>query len=764
MLSKERDIMYTALKNEMTAYYRKMDMRPWMTFADAAVEEKFRAEYERIFAEMDAFYAENPSTPTPLLKSKLHSLMAEYCEPIIFKETPFFFELFYNHSRSRGLNKNTPACWLVQRKNAELERLHPEYAEMTARYLPYFDRETNNVCSHYDTFDHDHNTLDYTELLKVGIGGIRAEAQQRLSELQEGSAEHNFCRAVVESCDAVITIAHKFADKAETLLGGDLTDTQRENLALIAKTARKIPENAPETFYEGLAMLLFIREVTPTLENVAISQFGHVDRLLIGLYERDVAAGRITETDARRLITQFMLHTDVKFDVENNKWPESSACIQLGGCDEDGEHIFNDLTRMFIEEHHREKLLNPKLNCRYSASSPEEYLKLIGKALIRGHNNFALFNDDIVIPSLVDSGVAIEDARKYVNGGCQEMMLEGFGHTEGTAFYISLLRFFDVFLSGDDTADIIEPIANADTFEELYSEFIASFKRFYDEIIDQRNFRQSFYKKATSTPLFSAMQSGCIKSGRDYTDGGAKYNFATVALAGFANLVDSLYSIKSLVYDDERISLDGFRAILEKNWKGHEEFRREVVRLPKYAQNDGAVDALANRLFSDIATIIKSRKNERGGIYLPSVFVYSFNRTFAPCLRATPDGRYDFDYLGNGCGPSFVKPLSDLTAPINSMKNVDFGVCGGAVAVLDVMLPASASFDEDNFAAFMRAVAMSGCVTLQPNVLSKDELIDAKAHPERHPNLFVRVCGLSVYFTALAPDVQDEIISRNFYN
>lgn len=756
--------MYTELKNEMTAYYRKMDMRPWGTFVDKDVEEKFRTEYERIFSEMDAFYKENPDTPTPLLKSKLHALMAEYCEPIIFLENPFFFELSYNHSRSRGLNQNTPACWVVQTKNDELEKTYPHYAQMTAQFLPYFDRETNNLCSHYDTFDHDHNSLDYKELLSIGIGGIREKAEKRRAEFCFGTDEYNFFSAISESCDAVIKIAHKFGEKAQNLLKTDITDKQRENLELIAKTAKKIPEFPPETLYEALEMLLFMREVTPTLENVAISQFGHVDLLLGEFYERDLVAGKITEKEARCLVTFFMLHTDIKFDVENNKWPESSACIQLGGCDEDGGTVFNGVTRMFIEEHHRQKLLNPKLNCRCSVSSPSEYLELIGKVLLDGHNTFALFNDDVIIPGLVDSGVDVKDARMYTNGGCQEMILEGFGHTEGTAFYISLLRFFDVFLRGDDTADIISPIVNADSFEAFYDKFISEFKSFLNKIIDQRNFRQSFYKNAISSPLFSAMQNGCIESAKDYASGGATYNFSTVALVGLANVVDSLYSIKTLVYDKKRLTLDEFKNILEHNWNGYEDFRREVVKLPKYGHNDAEADALANRLFCDVATLIKSRKNERGGTYLPSIFVYSFNRTFAPCLRATPDGRYDFEYLAVGCGPSTVKPLSDITAPINSIRSVDFGACGGGVVVLDMMLPASDNFGEENFSAFVKACCESGCVTLQPNVLSKEDLIDAKEHPERHKDLFVRVCGLSVYFTALSPEVQDEIISRNFYD
>lgn len=755
--------MYNTAKEEMTAYYRKMDMKGWMHFSDKDVEAKFTADYQRIFREMDMFYEQNPTLPVCLLKSHLHTLMAQHCEPVIFLETPFFFELSYNHSRSRGLNKNTPACWLMQTKNKELLEANPPYRETTAQFLTYFDRETNNLCSHYDTFDHDHHTLGYTQLLEVGVGGLMAQASERREHFRKGSGEYDYCTAVTESCAALIEIAHKFADKAETLLAVCQSESQRENLKRIAKTARRIPEFPPETFYEGLAMLLFTREVTATLENLAISQFGHVDRLLGYLYQRDLEAGRITEAEARQLVSLWMLHTDVKFDVKNNKWPESSACIQLGGCDREGNPICNAVTRIFIEEHHREKLLSPKLNCRFSENSPGEYLRLIGKAILDGHNNFAMFNDDSILPGLMESGVSEQDARRYVNGGCQETMLEGLGHTEGTAFYISLLRFLDVFLRGDETAPIITPLGSADTFEEFYEKHMNGFKDFLDAIIDQRNFRQSFYKQAVAYPLFSATQEGCIQRGTDYIAGGARYNFSTVALVGLANVVDSLYAIQTMVYDQKRLSLKQFIEILQRNWEGCEDFRAEIMALPKYGHNEKAVDALANRYLGDIARLIKSRKNERGGTYLPSIFVYSFNRTFAPCLRATPDGRTDEAYTAAGCGPSDLKALKDITKPVKSIQAANLRVCGGGVAVLDVMLPATSNLDEGRFLAFLKACGKCGCVALQPNAVSRDTLLDAKAHPENHRHLIVRVCGLSAYFTALSPEVQDELIHRHFY-
>ena len=148
---------------------------------------------------------------------------------------------------------------------------------------------------------------------------------------------------------------------------------------------------------------------------------------------------------------------------------------------------------------------------------------------------------------------------------------------------------------------------------------------------------------------------------------------------------------------------------------------------------------------------------------MPSTFVYKYNRTFARLLRATPDGRKDFEYLAAGCSPSLLQPIKDVLSPIKSINNVDFSACGGGISVLDMMLPVSTNFDENVFANLMIACNKSKCVTLQPNVISIEDLLDAQKNPEKHKNLIVRICGLSAFFVALTPEVQDEIINRNFY-
>lgn len=754
--------MYEVQKEHMAAYYQKMTLQG-EHLADETCHNHFFEIRNRIYSEMDAFYKEHPDTPSVLLKSRLHTLMAKYCEPVIFAQNPFFFEIGMREAQSWGLSSINPSEWLRERIGAKIHAGHPIVRELEQKFEPVFDLSSLGLCSASNCFDIDHHTLGYTTLFSLGINGLTTNIRIQMNTFEKDSEAYLFCEAVLESCTAVLTIAQKFADRAKQMIPNCQNDKEQHYLKMIADAAKRIPATPPQTFYEGLALLLFTREIAATLEGIGISQLGHVDRLLGPLYEKDLAAGRITEKTARELIGIWMLHTDIKFDLEHNSWPETSTCIQLGGCDRDGNPVYNTVTRMFIEEHHRLGLVNPKLNCRYSETSPDEYLQIAGKAMLAGHNNFVMINDDIIISGLIKSGVAIEDARLYVNGGCQETMIEGFGHTEGVAFYASMPRVMDLFLQGD-APDFVDPLDTADTFEAFYEMFMNALSGFFYKMTDWRNTRQQFRKETTVCPFFSATQTGCIENGKDYSHGGAKYNFSTISLIGLATVTDSLYSIKTLVYEQKKVTLQQFVSILSKNWEGNEALRQTAVSLPKYGHNHKDADALANRFLCDFTDLLRVRKNERGGTYIPSLFVYYHYETFSHCLRATPDGRKDYDLISAGAAPSQLQENKDVTTPVKSMENIDFTVCGGGSAVLDVKLPLSKSMNASLFTAFIRACGKYHCPTIQPNVVSQEELLDAKINPEKHKNLIVRICGLSAYFVALTPDVQDEIIERTLYN
>jgi len=414
-------------------------------------------------------------------------------------------------------------------------------------------------------------------------------------------------------------------------------------------------------------------------------------------------------------------------------------------------------------------LVAPKLNLRYSKDSADEYLDLVSRRITEGHNNFALSCDDVVIHSLERCGFEPADTRRYVNGGCQETIVEGAGHTAGAYLYVLLPAIFDMSLNSSELSCAVESenvkatlptvITDAPDFESFYSAVLSNTKRVIENACKNQVVIGRKQKIINPCPLFSSTHKGCIENGRDYTEGGAAYNFSTLCLCGIATLTDSLYAIKRLVYDTERVSLREFREILLNNWQGAEDLRTECIRLPKYGHGIDEVDALANRFIGDLNEFVQTIENERGGKNILSMFTYYLYKTFAKYIRATPDGRSDGDYLSQGVSASRIQKSKSVTEILGTVKTADYARISG-IHVLDLMF--TPDIDEKRLSAIIRAASDYGCANLQLNCLSREQLIDAKRDPEKHRSLIVRVAGLSVYFVNLEESIQDEIIGRAF--
>jgi formate C-acetyltransferase len=566
----------------------------------------------------------------------------------------------------------------------------------------------------------------------------------------------------------VLRIAERFAAKARAMLHEATDERARRFLGMIARTAGRVPAEAPRTFYEGLAALWFLREAAATLEGVGISVIGHPDRQLIGLYRADLAAGRLTEGEARDLLARWMLPTDVRFCVRESSWPETSTCMELGGCDETGAPVYNELTCLILDVHRAEGLLNPKPNCRYSASSEAEYLELVSEQVLGGHNVYALQNDDTLIPALVRQGKSERDARLYVNGGCQETICEGTEHSAGAYYYFNLPRVLDLCMLGVPMG--VEAAIDGNLSVPSVLGDLPNWERFYDGFLDRlaatiaagaswRRQGASRWDEVNPCPFYSSTLAGCIENGRDYSAGGARYNPSGIAPVGFATLVDSLYAIQSAVYREEWVTLDELRAALRADWQGWEKLHARARALPKFGHGHKEVDALAARLSTDLAANVRTLTNERGGRFQPSLFVYYVFVRMGGDVRATPDGRRAGELLSQGAGPGQVSPSTSLTDVLRSVSRVDY-VDHPGNAVVDVQLPAGGRIEPQTLAAVVRTFAQMGGATIQFNCVSVDEMREAQAHPERHRDLQVRICGLSAYFVTLDRAVQDEMIER----
>ncbi|MEN6343808.1 MAG: pyruvate formate lyase family protein [Armatimonadia bacterium] len=717
---------------------------------------------------MDEFDEQNPGLSPYLLKATLHETIAERFVPAIFPHSPFYWEMGTKPGRSWGVpnGQNPAGGWMFLHRNHLFRER--SWANDRIREL----REKLVISMSYGLYpDTDHHCFPCSRVVEDGLRSLYEQAQAVEPECATQD-EADFITSVKRSLLATKTVAEKFAAEAQRLLPTAEDEQAEKFLGMIAQTARRVPWEPAQSLYEGLAALWFLREVCGSLEGIGVSVIGHPDRLLYGLYCADLDSGRLTQEEALDLICRFLLPTDHKkdFTVSDgyNPW-ETSTTLVLGGCDAEGKEVCNDLTFLFLRAHEQCGLINPKLNCRYSARSRPEYLGEINRQILAGRNVFALFNDDCLIEAQVRAGKRLEDARLYVAGGCHEPILEGFEHSAGTNCYVNLPRILDLSIHRhpelqDDLAQIGLPLRKLDEAREAEDVYDIAFHNLLATIVQGTGMIEHNGKAWSSVnpaPLFSAALRDCIANRKDYTAGGGRYNPTALPLVGFANLVDSLHVVRHLCFETGKYDLHDFLEVVRANWEGHEALRREVIALPKYGDNLPEINALTKRLSDDLFHHTRGLRNERGGSFQLCYFVYIEYMHWGRKTFATPDGRRNGDLLSLGISPSRLHRIDSITSAIGSAASVDMRQCA-ANAILDLQLPLG-HLNPDVLMALERTFVAEGLATLQMNCVDLEALREARRHPELHQDLLVRVCGFSAHYVNLPEWMQDELLERNLY-
>ena len=739
------------LKLQLDSYYSSM--------INAFKNPDFIRVRDKIFAEMDSYKNENPQATAYELKSELHLKIAESFEPVIFDESPFYYEMGLRHSENWGNTiEGLPSCWGLTAKD-----LNPH--DYDKDIISYNSIAVGNV------FDTDHHCPAYTKLFKTGLGGILKNIENEKAKAD--SEKLRFLNSCEKSCLAVLKIAEKFSLKAEEMLENCTDEAKKENLVRIRDTARKIPLNPPENFYEGLCMLWFIREVNASIEGVGTSVLGHLDKLLGDFYERDIANSTLTREKAKILIKKWIMPTYIKFRARTSIWADSSSCIELGGCFEDGSPVFNDVTRLVLEAHEELNYTIPKINCRIAENTPDEFIELISQSILKGRNVYSILNDKAIITALVNNGRSLTDARNYVNGGCQETICEGVEHSAGAQIYFNTPRVMDLTVNGVSEDDIEtctekalslfpKKLENPQSFEEAYNFFLQNIKDALKSSVDLRLDYGKNWRNLHPAPFFSSLTDGCIEKGMDYTAGGAKYNQSTICITGLATVIDSIYTIKKAVFEDNLITFKGLCELTKSNWETDTDMHKKIKNLPKYGHGETEVDSLAARFIDDINSYITTLPNERGDKFITSLFTYGFYQGYCKRVNATPDGRRNGEYFSAGSNPSIVNPVKSVLDSISSVNNTDLAKTGG-INVLSLNLPFNSNMTPQVVASVIKTFVNGSGHSLQMNYVSKEDLINARKEPEKYKDLIVRVYGFSTYFVNLTDDIKDEFLTRNFY-
>jgi formate C-acetyltransferase len=629
------------------------------------------------------------------------------------------------------------------------------------------------------TYGIGHFTMNHPRVLKLGLSGIIAEAQERYNALtpEERLADRGlFYDAVVRSLGATIRFANRYADLAASLAEDETDPDRAEELRTIARVCRRVPEHPAETFHEAVQCVYFVHLVAQIESGGNSISLGRIDQILHPYYVADRQAGRITPEQARELLSLLFIKTNEIWNVLEEAYipggegveGKTTQNVTVGGVGPDGEDATNELTYVGLDAFADVRTVQPNFGVRLGPNAPEDFFRR-AVAYVIDDVPLHLFNDEVIIESLQRAGHTLEDARNYGVVGCLEPNAQGksFGSTFAVQF--SGVKCLEFALSNgiDNIFGYQSGIESGDpagftSFADVWDAYGAQVSHFVGQMARGMAALDQAIAELVPSPFASAMIDGPMEKALDLTRGGAVYNSTGVQLIGFSNLVDSLYAVSRGVFEDGVMSLGELAGCLEDDWDGAEDRRSHFLyKIPKYGNDDDEVDAMAAKVLDHFCDELLKHRNYRGGAFWPGVFTVGFHVAMGAFAGASADGRHAGDVLGNGITPTNGCAISGPTAVLNSVTKLPLTrTYNGANLIMRFN---ASSLKPQILKALVQAYFRRGGYQIQFNMIDSATLRDAQAHPERYRDLVVRVSGYSALFTGLSETAQDEIISRMEY-
>ncbi len=594
-----------------------------------------------------------------------------------------------------------------------------------------------------------HMAIDYDKLLRLGISGVTAEIDAFRSVLDISDPENiekdNFYLGCLAALDGLAVYAQHYKEYALTLADSEDEPIRKTELEVIAETLEVVPLYPAKSFRQALQCIHF---VTFCLEG--LYQFGRPDRYLIDYYRNDIKNGTITRDDALELITC----TCILFNDYISRG--LAVGLMVGGRGPDGKDVTNELTYLFLESIAHTRMIYPGLCLCCNSDTPDELLELACRLLGEGYSHPAIFNDDVIIKGLMYYGLPYEHACEYIHSTCVEITPCRRSAIWVASPYHNLTQFLLDVISNPEIDRICGSYSK---LEDLYKERLK--KAVCSEVITQ-NRLQLERRLHGGDPLVSCFVDDCLKRGRDIDNGGALYNWIMPSFVGMSNLADSLMTIKKLVFEKGEMSLSDIYNIIKINYDGNEPLRRRILnRIDKYGNDIEEPDDIVCSITEWITSEISKYKTYRGDKFIPSLFCWVMHEALGRGTIATPDGRPAGFPFGDGSGPAQGREKNGPTASVLSSTKWEHYPFIGGIAV-NLKFAKSVFNDESlpKLITLIKTYLNRGGFEIQINVVDREVLVDAQAHPEKYSDLVVRIGGYSDYFIHIGKSMQDEVILR----
>lgn len=592
-----------------------------------------------------------------------------------------------------------------------------------------------------------HMAIDYELLLTHGIDGIVARIDSLLSGCRP--EQEDFYRAARTCLLAVVEHSRRYAACAEALAKGEQDAVRREELLELSRICRRVPASPAGSFYEAVQSVHFVTyciSLNPLRLGCQQFQLGHPDRYLLPYYERDVARGILTREGAQLILD--CLGVQINTRVHSGL----SSGYMVGGRDKEGRVVANELSRMLLQVIDDVRLVYPAVGLCYTEELPSELLALSCRLLLRGRSHPAIFNDDVIFRGLRHYGVGEAEAHSYIHSTCVEITPVASSNVWVASPYTNMAQLLL------DTMTEEYP-----SFEDHLGAVLSRLDKSIRASFLAQNALRAHRAKHSMNPLLSCFVNDCLARGIDIERGGARYNWIMPSFVGMANLVDSLFALQSIVYDERAYTVKELKEILDADFEGHEELRRHLLDdIPKYGNDDDRVDALFGRITDHIVSECERYEGmHTSGRLIPSVFCWVKHEEFGRQTGATPDGRVAGFPLGDGSGPCQGRERMGPTASILSSTKWEHEKLLGGVAVnMKFARSTLGESSPDVLAALIRAFMQRGGFEMQINVTDRELLLRAMERPEEYRDLVVRIGGYSDYFTRLSAKMQQEVLLR----
>jgi pyruvate formate-lyase/glycerol dehydratase family glycyl radical enzyme len=611
--------------------------------------------------------------------------------------------------------------------------------------------------------------------LKYGPAGLLKTARERLKSASD--IRKTFYESVCITLEASCRFIQRYSLLASDIAKNHDDISIRKNLREIAAVCKNLSVKPPESFREALQSVWFLFVILHMESNGSSFSPGRMDQYAYPFYENDIKSGTIDRNIAIELLDALFIKFNQIVYMRNANSAKYFAGfpigfnVTVGGQKKNGQDATNELSYLILKTQDHIRLPQPNLTARLHKKSPPEFISECSRVIGLGNGMPQIVNDESIIPALKNAGIHTDDCTDYALVGCVELSTQGnyLGWSDAAMF--NLVKVLELtlndgicLLTGRQIGPRTGTLSSYNDFADLEKAYGTQVDYFTEKMIKACEAVENCHQAHLPSPFLSSVVDDCISNGKDVTAGGAKYNMAGIQAIQVANIADSLAVLRKLVFEDKFIMKETLLDALRTNFEGKETLRQSCIhKVPKFGNDVAWVDELGSKWITYFADRLRLYKNFRGGVYHMGLYTVSAHVPMGQNVGATPDGRLAGTPLADGgMSPMFGRDKHGPTAVLNSVSRIPSHLASNGTLLNMKFLP---SFfkdprDREKFTSLLKSFVCLPVNHVQFNVVTAQELLNAKADPETHRGLTIRVAGYTAYFTELAGDLQDEIIKR----